>query len=138
MHILEANGLSWRRHAVYLRQRPLSHRPQPGASGLADDNQRERCTECHCLRPDQPDRHLPRGDQQLHAHRRQQLRGAHAGHAPLVDTSLIMADEVQNYITANSPINHGVEGRITRLQARLLFVVKGAEIGSPTPMYRGN
>lgn len=55
-----------------------------------------------------------------------------------VDTGLIMADEVQNYITANSPINRGVEGRITRLQAWFPFMFKEAQTGSPTPVYRGN
>ncbi len=52
-----------------------------------------------------------------------------------LDTGLIMADEVQNYITANSPINRGVEGRITRVQFWFPFI---SNQPAPTAVYRGN
>jgi 5'-nucleotidase len=41
-----------------------------------------------------------------------------------VDTGLVMADEVQTYITANSPVNRANEGRITRVQAYYPFMAR--------------
>lgn len=39
-----------------------------------------------------------------------------------VDTGLVMADEVAAYITAKSPVNQGLEGRILRVQAYYPFM----------------
>lgn len=39
-----------------------------------------------------------------------------------IDTGFIMADEVSNYITANSPVDPATEGRITRVSAYYPFV----------------
>jgi 5'-nucleotidase len=53
-----------------------------------------------------------------------------------VDTGFIMADEVQNYITANSPVNRGTEGRITRAQWWFPFIPRQESVAAPA--YRGN
>lgn len=52
-----------------------------------------------------------------------------------IDTGFIMADEVQNYITANSPINRSVEGRITRVRWWFPFINKQP---ATVDVYRGN
>jgi 5'-nucleotidase len=43
-----------------------------------------------------------------------------------VDTGLVMADEVQTYIAANSPVNRANEGRILRVQSYYPFVSRDA------------
>jgi 5'-nucleotidase len=53
-----------------------------------------------------------------------------------IDTGFVLADEVQNYIMTNSPINRGIDGRITQAQWWFPFIPRQEIV--PVASQRGN